>query len=405
MGESVVGRVVFVPRGAWSDVLAANEQFVVDDLTTWKGHQYLTRTVHTPQSTITSGDGTQPGGPYSNSLFYSFSKGFEPTGLFWDQTRTYYPGELVFFGAATYAAVKQSFNYEPDKYPKFWFKMASGAMTWTGNFDTNNYYPTGQVVMYKGSCYLTNKGSGGHDPTSTKGLLDYELIAQGLWPRGVYTSTFTYTGGEIVRARAGIAQPTRGGSTFVMSDRGGVGAGSPPKSTAAWKEVCKGLNFAPIYSLGSRYYEEDILKFQGDIYYCASNPSTTGTPVSEPTHFIKILDQQFQAPVQFNKLNMPTKVRVRMNTAASAFDAVDWTTIHGENDYFDWVIFWQNNPDILRITPEQRAWHFPTYWRYGIPSAYQWQTNPGQPDTKGNVPFVPVAGPYTPNYVTKPAPP
>ena len=259
MAEFKLGRIRFIWKGAW-----APKQYYKDDVVRYGGRTYIVNTGH-----ISSNFDTDI------SKFDLLSDGSEWKGN-WALSTVYKPRDIVKYGGYLYicntghtSASTEGDGLELDQTK--WDLFAEG-FDWKGDWGVGTRYKVNDLVRYGGVMYLCTEehtsaadGGDGLELDSTK----WDLFANGMTWRNVWTATTRYKKGDVVRY-GGQVYICNTGHTAAATDALGLEA-----NQASWDYVHKGIEYLGEWTTATRYKINDVVKYGGDIWICTTTTNST----------------------------------------------------------------------------------------------------------------------------------
>ena len=294
MAEFKLGRIRFIWKGAW----VTAKQYYKDDVVRYGGRTYIVNTGH-----ISSNFDTDI------SKFDLLSDGSEWKGN-WALSTVYKPRDIVKYGGYLYicntghtSASTEGDGLELDQTK--WDLFAEG-FDWKGDWGVTTRYKVNDLVRYGGVMYLCTEehtsaadAGDGLELDSTK----WDLFANGMTWRNVWTATTRYKKGDVVRY-GGQVYICNTGHTAAATDALGLEA-----NQASWDYVHKGIEYLGEWTTATRYKINDVVKYGGDIWICTTyHTSTTTLAVDEANWSIFVPGLEFEDSWQNNVNYQPGDV-------------------------------------------------------------------------------------------------
>ena len=255
MAEFKLGRIRFIWKGSW---VTAKEYFK-DDVVRYGGRTYIVNIGH-----ISSNFDSQI------ANFDKMADGNEWKGN-WALSTVYKPNDIVKYGGYLYiantghtSASTTSDGLELDQ--SKWDLFCEG-FDWLGDWGITTRYKVNDIVRYGGVMYLCTEA---HTSGATVGdglELDdtkWDLFANGLTWLNAWIATTRYKKGDVVRY---------GGQVYVCNTGHTAGADNTAgleEDQAKWDYLHKGIEYLGDWVTGTRYKNNDVVKYGSDLWICGT---------------------------------------------------------------------------------------------------------------------------------------
>ena len=255
MAEFKLGRIRFIWKGSW---VTAKEYFK-DDVVRYGGRTYIVNTGH-----ISSNFDTQI------ANFDKMADGNEWKGN-WSLSTVYKPNDITKYGGYLYiantghtSASTTSDGLELDQ--SKWDLFCEG-FDWLGDWGIATRYKVNDLVRYGGVMYLCTEA---HTSGATVGdglELDdtkWDIFANGLTWLNAWIATSRYKKGDVVRY---------GGQVYVCNTGHTASANTTlglEDDQAKWDYLHKGIEYLGNWITGTRYKNNDVVKYGSDLWICGT---------------------------------------------------------------------------------------------------------------------------------------
>ena len=256
MAEFKLGRIRFIWKGAWT----SSKEYYKDDVVRYGGRTYIVNKGHISSNAFTT----------DIANFDLLADGTEWKGE-WALSTVYKPNDVVKYGGYLYiantghtSASTEADGLELDQTK--WDLFAEG-FDWKGAWGVETRYKVNDIVRYGGVMYLCTEA---HTSAADAGdglELDqtkWDLFANGMTWRNVWTATTRYRVGDVVRY-GGQVYVCNTGHTAGATDADGLEA-----DQAKWDYVHKGIEYLGDWTTSTRYKINDVVKYGGDIWICTA---------------------------------------------------------------------------------------------------------------------------------------
>ena len=204
----------------------------------------------------------------------------------WAPGTQYARDDVVFNDGRAYSCLipnTSSANFYTDLYATFpvWSQMTDGK-TWAGVWVTGHSYGTGHLVIFGGRVYTCTTAH-----TSTTFLADAanwtEYTEFDAW-HPTWTTNTAYGPNDIVRW-GGVVYKCISNHLSASSTSAGLEA-----NQSSWSVFYSGVEYKGLWTSGTRYKLNDLVKLDGDIYQCTGY-HTSGSSI-DTTNFTMWLPGQ-----------------------------------------------------------------------------------------------------------------
>ena len=271
MAEFKLGRIRFIWKGAWTSA----KQYYKDDVVRYGGRTYIVNTGHISSNAFTT----------DISYFDLLADGTEWKGE-WALTTVYKPNDVVKYGGYLYvcntghtsaALAADGLEFDQTK----WDLFAEG-FDWKGAWGVATRYKVNDIVRYGGVMYLCTEAhtsaadaADGLEQDQTK----WDLFANGMTWRNVWTATTRYKVGDVVRY-GGQVYICNTGHTAAATDADGLEA-----DQASWDYVHKGIEYLGNWATSTRYKINDVVKYGSDIWICTTFHTSGATLAADEANW------------------------------------------------------------------------------------------------------------------------
>ena len=324
MAEFKLGRIRFIWKGAWTSA----KEYFKDDVIRYGGRTYIVQTGHISGNSFDA----------QISNFNLLADGTEWKGT-WALSTVYKPNDVVKYGGLLYiantghtSASLASDGLELDQTK--WDLFAEG-FDWKGEWGVSARYKVNDIVRYGGVMYLCTE-----EHTSAANLADgleldstkWDLFANGLTWRGIWTATTRYRVGDTVRY-GGQVYVCNTGHTAGATDADGLEA-----DQAKWDYLHKGIEYKNDWNTGVRYKVNDIVKYGADIWICTAFHTSGATLAADESNWaIFVPGLEFEDSWQNNVNYQPGDV-----VTYGGYSYIAITNNYGETPYnnaTNWELF------------------------------------------------------------------
>ena len=179
----------------------------------------------------------------SSTYWNAIAKGVVTTGA-WSNATSYKLGDIVNYGAYSYAASIDNINQTPSQTSSYWTVLSKGMSLSTsngGNWSNAVAYQAGDVVVYSGYSYVANTDNVNTAPSNSS---VWGVLSEGFNYLGNWSNTATYQVGDSVLYL---------GSTYVSTVYKNINA--IPGSNGNWSTVAQGAAGLVLTANGDLLYQ------------------------------------------------------------------------------------------------------------------------------------------------------
>lgn len=231
--------------------------------------------------------------------------GFNPRGV-WASTTQYAINDVISHQNSMWVAVTDNINDEPRDASAGWDILARGDF-FRGEWVSGTVYRIGHTARHSGSLYRAKTNdftstvipptdTGNWDLIAAKGDQGIQGIqglkgdtgARGLTHRGNYVGATTYAIDDTVVYRSKLWRRLTAGS----------GVEPTSSNVGTWQLIAGWLHYVPTpWAAGTEYRENDVVKYNADMYRIKTNfTSTATTPNSDTTNYELFMQGGGQGP-------------------------------------------------------------------------------------------------------------
>ena len=324
MAEFKLGRIRFIWKGAWT----SSKEYYKDDVVRYGGRTYIVNTGHISSNAFTT----------DIANFDLLADGTEWKGE-WALTTVYKPNDVVKYGGYLYicntghtSAATSADGLELDQTK--WDLFAEG-FDWKGAWGVEARYKVNDIVRYGGVMYLCTEAHTSAADAADGLELDqtkWDLFANGMSWRTVWTATTRYKVGDVVRY-GGQVYVCNTGHTAAETDADGLEA-----DQAKWDYVHKGIEYLGDWSTSTRYKINDVVKYGGDIWICTTFHTSGATLAADEANWsIFVPGLEFEDSWQNNVNYQPGDV-----VTYGGYSYISVTNNYGQipfNNITNWDLF------------------------------------------------------------------
>ena len=191
----------------------------------------------------------------------------------WSQSTTYYKDDIVRYGAGTYICITghtSTGDFDTD-FSTYWEKLTDG-QAWQGDWADATAYKINDIVKYGGNLYICNTAHTS-DTLLENNQANWDLFAEGFdWKNNWATDTY-YKVNDIVKYN-GLTYLCITSHTSAATDALGL-----ENDQANWQKFTDGLQWQGDWTTDTRYRVNDVVKYGGQLYVANTGHTSAATTV------------------------------------------------------------------------------------------------------------------------------
>ena len=193
----------------------------------------------------------------------------------WSTGTIYYKDDVIRYGGRTYICIlghTASGTFEADQSTK-WNNLADG-QEWKSDWALSTIYKPNDIVKYGSLLYVCNTGHTSASTTSDGLELDqskWDLWTEGFDWKGVWGVSTRYKVNDIV---------AYGGDLYLCTEKHTSAASTSDGlelDNAKWDTFARGLEWRGNWTATTRYRINDVVRYGGQIYVCATGHTAAAT--------------------------------------------------------------------------------------------------------------------------------
>jgi hypothetical protein len=253
MAEFKLGRLRFVWKGAW--VTATS--YVKDDVIRYGGKSYVCLVGHTAAANFYT--------DFDTTKWSLMTSGQNWAGQ-WTTSTFYNEGDIARYGGKTYICI-DGHTADPDFYTDFdaskWQLFSDGIQWKTTPWAVETLYKEGDIVRYGGQTFICLNGHTSNSEVAggfytDLSNLNWQKFTEGQEWKGNWTSTTYYKVNDLVK-NSGIIYICVTGHTSQTTLEANQGN---------WQLYTEAFTWKSIWTTGTYYRVNDIVKYGGNTYTC-----------------------------------------------------------------------------------------------------------------------------------------
>ena len=269
--------------------------------------------------------------PTNTTYWDVYVKGYEFVGAYNPSTQ-YKPGDTVSLGGNRYTVkeTKTPIGIDPTDTDN-WQIILEG-FNWRSDWVSGQTYYPNDLVKYGAKVYRAISVTSNNAPDTTN---DFDLFVDGIRFIGVYSNSNSYKAGDIVR---------HGGRSYICVDsyENDGSSSTEPANTDFWSVLSDGFEWKGSWSGSTTYKINDVVEYAQSSYISLTDTNLNRTPTTSPSYWDLVAQGDSNAVITTRgdilTRDATQAVRLPIGPAGSFLtsDGTDltWGHLTPQNDYY-----------------------------------------------------------------------